>query len=88
MMDDDLEVEALLRSDNEEDVEIKQVNLKFKANNDNFRFLSLWNTHLLWYGNVNISNSKLIDKQNLNISSQILCVINETAWFQFAMESF
>ena len=40
MMDDDLEVEALLRSDNEEDVEIKQVNLKFKAINDNFRFLS------------------------------------------------
>ena len=32
MMDDDLEVEALLRSD-EEDIEIKQVNLKFKANN-------------------------------------------------------
>ena len=40
MMDDDLEVEALLRSDNEEDIEIKQVNLKFKANNDNFNFLS------------------------------------------------
>ena len=29
MMDDDLEVEALLRSDNEEDIEIKQVNLNF-----------------------------------------------------------
>ena len=38
MMDDDLEVEALLRSDNEEDIEIKQVSLKCKADNDNFHF--------------------------------------------------